>query len=42
MKISIDNIKMAEIKEIDISPYLTVDEPVKIKIRHLTTKKGTK
>lgn len=39
MKISIDNIKMAEIKEIDISPYLTVDEPVKIKIRHLTTKK---
>ena len=38
MKYSIDDVRLAETKEIDISPFLVVDEPVKIKIRRLTTK----
>jgi len=38
MKYTIDDVKLSETKEIDISPYLNVDEPVKIKIRHLTNK----
>jgi len=40
MKYDIDNIKMSETKEVDISEYIpSATEPVKIKIKHLTTKK---
>lgn len=39
MKYSVDDVKISETKEIDISPFLTVEGPVKIKIRHLTTKR---
>lgn len=39
MKYTVENVKLAGTKEIDISQYLNVDEVVKIKIRHLTNKK---
>jgi len=40
MKYSIDDIKMSETKEIDISQFIpAATGPVKIKIRHLTVKK---
>jgi len=40
MKYNVDSIKMSETKEVDISEYIpSATEPVKIKIKHLTTKK---
>jgi len=39
MKYSIDSVRLSETKEIDISRFMKTDEPVTIKIRHLTTKK---
>mgnify|MGYP000232781401 CR=1 FL=1 len=40
MKYNVDSIKVSETKEVDISEYIpSATEPVKIKIKHLTTKK---